>query len=132
VASRTAITTKNLRAPRRFQARGEGKSLRQIADVVGVSEKAIRKQLRRLGWPAAKAVQAELQLFAPAADPNVSGSAAPAEDPDAAAAPAADPNVSGSAARAEEPDASWPSCRASDYAADCPGCSPTEPLVDAT
>jgi hypothetical protein len=28
--------------------RGEGKSLRQIAEVVGVSEKAIRKQLRRL------------------------------------------------------------------------------------
>lgn len=31
--------------------------MRQIADVVGVSEKAIRKQLRRLGWPAAKVME---------------------------------------------------------------------------
>ena len=83
--------------------RGEGKSLRQIAEVVGVSEKAIRKQLRRLGWPAAKVVQGELPLPAPSADPNLSGSAAPADEPVAAAAAGADPNLSGSAAPADKP-----------------------------
>jgi hypothetical protein len=36
--------------------------LPQIADTVGVSEKAIRKQLRRLGWSAAKPAQAALPL----------------------------------------------------------------------
>ena len=82
--------------------RGEGKSLRQIAEVVGVSEKAIRKQLRRLGWPAAKVVQGELPLPAPGADPNLSGSAAPADELVAAPAPGADPNLSGSAAPADE------------------------------
>jgi lambda repressor-like predicted transcriptional regulator len=82
--------------------RGEGKSLRQIADVVGVSEKAIRKLLHRLGWPAAKAVQAELPL-APRADPNLSGSAGPVDEPAGTAAPGADPNLSGSAAPDDEP-----------------------------
>jgi transposase len=82
--------------------RGEGKSLRQIAEVVGVSEKAIRKQLRRLGWPAAKAMQAELPLSAPGADPNLSGSTAPADEPVAAPAPGADPNLSGSTAPVDE------------------------------
>jgi transposase len=76
--------------------RGEGMSLRQIADRVGVSEKAIRKQLRRLGWPSAKPVQAELPLLGPAADPNLSGSAPPAEAPVGMIEPAADPNLSGS------------------------------------
>jgi len=90
------------RARRVGRLRGEGKSLRQIADAVGVSEKAIRKQLRRLGWPVAKPVQAELPLPAPAADPNLSGSAAPAEAAVESAAPAADPNLSGSAVPAEQ------------------------------
>jgi transposase len=89
------------RAQRVGRLRGEGKSLRQIADAVGVSEKAIRKQLRRLGWPAAKPAQAELPLPAPAADPTLSGSAVPVEAAVAAAAPAADPNLSGSATPAE-------------------------------
>jgi len=83
--------------------RGEGKSLRQIAEVVGVSEKAIRKQLRRLGWPAAKSMQAELPLSASGADPNLSGSAAPVNEAVVAPASGADPNLSGSAAPADEP-----------------------------
>ena len=82
--------------------RGEGKSLRQIADRVGVSEKAIRKQLRRLGWPAARPVQTELPLPAPGADPNLSGSATPADEAVGTVAPAADPNLSGSATPADE------------------------------
>lgn len=55
--------------------------MRQIAEVVGVSEKVIRKQRRRLGWPAAKVVQVELPLPAPAADSNLSGSVAPTDEP---------------------------------------------------
>jgi len=78
--------------------RAEGKSLRQIAEVVGVSEKAIRKQLRRLGWPAAEPTQAPLPLSAPAADPKLSGSTAPVGEAAATPASAADPNLSGSAA----------------------------------
>ena len=81
--------------------RGEGKSLRQIAEVVGVSEKAIRKQLRRLGWPAAKPAQAELPLPSRDADPKRSGSAVAVEVAADSAAPAADPKRSGSVAAAE-------------------------------
>ena len=84
--------------------RGEGKSLRQIAEAVGVSEKAIRKQLRRMGWPATRAVQAELPL---SADPNLSGSAPADEEPAAALVPGADPNLSGSPASADEPVAAF-------------------------
>jgi transposase len=85
--------------------RAEGKSLRQIADVVGVSEKAIRKQLRRLGWPPTRPAQTQLS-FPRGADPNLSGSAVTAEEPAATAGgPGADPNLSGSAVTAEEPAA---------------------------
>ena len=66
----------------------EGKSLWQIAEAIGVSEKAIRKQLRRLGWPVANVVQAELSL---PAGPNLSGSATTAEESVATRAPDADP-----------------------------------------
>lgn len=86
--------------------RGEGKSLRQIAEVVGVAENAIRKQLRRMGWPVAKPVQAELTLLATSAHPNLSGSAAAIDEPVAVPAPAAHPNLSGSATAADEPVAS--------------------------
>jgi transposase len=82
--------------------RADGNSLRQIADAVGVSEKAIRKQLRRLGWPPAKPAQIELPLPAPAADPNLSGSAMAAVEPVEPPAPAADPNLSGSGAPADD------------------------------
>jgi len=60
--------------------RGEGKSLREIAERVGVSEKAIRKQLRSLGWPSATDDQIALPFDAPAADPNLSGSVSPPVD----------------------------------------------------
>ena len=85
-----------------IRLRGEGRSLREIADRVGVSEKAIRKQLRRLGWPAAKTEQTDLLLPESVADPNLSGSAAPVEDPAPGPSAVADPNLSGSAAPVEE------------------------------
>jgi transposase len=81
----------------------EGKSQRQIAERVGVSEKAIRKQLRRLGWRARDPVQQALPLVALAADPNLSGSVATAEELARAPAGDADPNLSGSVATAEKP-----------------------------
>jgi transposase len=86
--------------------RAQGKSQRQIAAVVGVSEKAVRKQLRRLGWPAARSVQIELPIATPAADPNLSGPTAPATEAPAPPAPTADPNLSGPAAPTAEASAS--------------------------
>jgi transposase len=91
----------------RLKARGH--SGREIARRLGVSEKAIRKSLRRLGWKDAVAQQGELALgdaaavavqtpVCPAdggADPNLSASAAAAlEAPPAAPTESADPNLS--------------------------------------
>ncbi len=78
----------------RLKAQGVGQ--REIARRLGVSEKSVRKMLRRLGWKPTPPTQAELPLEAgAAADPNMSafastatGSALPAS------APGADPNVS--------------------------------------
>ena len=75
----------------------EGLSTREVARRMGVSEKAIRKLLRREGWAERAAVQQSFS-FAPDADPNLSGQAESAS----AAAPAAsdasaDPNLSGQA-----------------------------------
>ena len=84
--------------------KGEGHSNREIARRLGVSEKAVRKLLRRLGWkpPAAQAEQLELALGD--ADPNLSASkvdtfkSPPQSGPSAAGSVArgADPNLSGS------------------------------------
>lgn len=72
-----------------------GQSNREVARILGVSEKSIRKVLRREGWVERAAVQQPLP-FAAGADPNLSGQAAP---PTVAAAPgtaaSADPNLSG-------------------------------------
>lgn len=51
--------------------KAEGKSNRQIARQLGVSDKAIRKVLRRLGWKAHQPEQ--LSLLADGADPKLSG-----------------------------------------------------------
>jgi transposase len=82
--------------------RAEGKSLRQIADAAGVSEKAIRKQLRRLGWAPSKPVQTELGLAAPTADPNLSAATARCGEPVQMPAPAADPNLSAAEAPGDD------------------------------
>jgi len=75
--------------------RAKGKSLREIGDAVGVSEKSIRNQLRRLGWRAPVAEQAELPLGPPGADPKLSASAAsPVEQAPADPAQGADPKLS--------------------------------------
>lgn len=90
--------------------KSEGTSNRAIAERVGVSEKAIRNLLRRLGWEPTDAVQSELPFAS--ADPNLSaeptamsrasaGSAAPDALSVAVTTPdpppnGADPNLSAS------------------------------------
>ncbi len=84
--------------------KGEGLSNRAIAQRVGVTEKAIRKLLRRLGWTERAPAQALLPFEAQrGADPNLSASVSPA--PAAAmtgASSAADPNVSAFVAASED------------------------------
>ena len=77
----------------RFKRRGQ--SNREVARSLGVSEKSIRKVLRREGWVERAAVQQSLP-FAAGADPNLSGQAALAPVEAAPrAATSADPNLSG-------------------------------------
>jgi transposase len=57
--------------------REEGHSQREIARRIGVSEKAVRKLLRRLGWPPVALAQPELGLNGPTtANPNMAGPSA--------------------------------------------------------
>jgi len=82
--------------------KADGMSNREIASRVGVSEKAIRKLLHRLGWRAPGTKQEALPL--PGADPNLSAPAgSPVENPPAAPAPSADPNLSATAAPSDVP-----------------------------
>lgn len=74
----------------------EGWSNYEIARRVGVTEKAIRKLLKRLGWRTQLPEQPGLALTT-GADPNLSAFAdAPVENTPASAPPAADPNLSAS------------------------------------
>ena len=52
--------------------KADGVSNREIAHRLGVSEKAVRKLLRRLGWSAARPIQPRLPIAAAGADPNLS------------------------------------------------------------
>lgn len=108
------------RGRRMNEMRARGLSNRGIAERMGVTEKAVRKVLHRLGWKAAVPEQAELPLDG--ADPNVSAPLCPpslgaarkadksspepatgAPGHETPAAPAADPNVSGSLNEAVAP-----------------------------
>ena len=92
------------RARRIHRLRADGLSLRDIASRVGVTEKAVRKSLRRLGWKETVPEQPVLPLVAAGADPNLS---APAPSSSLVAASSvvdtlslsscsgADPNLSG-------------------------------------
>jgi len=55
--------------------KADGLSTRDVARRLGLSEKAVRKQLRRLGWKAPKVEQLTLRLALAGADPNVAASA---------------------------------------------------------
>ena len=89
--------------------RSEGHSLRTIAARIGVSEKAIRKQLRRQGWPASLPAQPGLPMPGLGADLNLSGSGGRADEAAGRPSPAADPNLSGSDGAGDEGTAGRPS-----------------------
>jgi hypothetical protein len=110
--------------------RAQGKSHRQIATAVGVSEKAIRKQLRRLGWPAAEPAQIEQPSPGPAADPNLSGPPLPAGEPAESPGPATAPNLSGSGAATDDEPLAF-SAIAIRPTGGSTVCSPSSPINDA-
>jgi transposase len=75
----------------------QGQSNREIAQRLGVSEKAIRNRLRRAGWKRTEARQMPLAITPEGADPNVSALIVSDVAPPAMAAPPstrADPNLS--------------------------------------
>lgn len=82
--------------------KGAGHSNREIARRIGVSEVAVRKLLRRLGWAPSRPVQGLLSIDAPGANPNLSASAASTASTAATVSPSANPNLSASTVTAEE------------------------------
>ena len=83
--------------------KGAGHSNREIARRIGVSEVAVRKLLRRLGWAPSRPVQGLLSIDVPGANPNLSASTAPtAATAPAMAAPSANPNLSASPVAGDE------------------------------
>jgi transposase len=103
---RPRLRAARLRQVRRLRA--EGASLRQIAARLGVNEKAVRKLLKRLGFPPASGAQPRLPLAGAGAGPNLSASSKPMATPAASGGPngpgapatsgssGADPNLSAS------------------------------------
>jgi len=80
--------------------KAEGVAAREIARRLGVTDKAVRKLLRRLGWKPEREEQLALHLGSGGADSNLSGPESSAADcpEEAAGEPprGADPNLSGS------------------------------------
>lgn len=90
--------------------KAEGISNRTIAQQLGVSEKSVRKLLRRLGWAEHKPSQTELQFESGSADPNLSAfsdlpskTASSVEERSTSSESAADPNLSAFMSMTEEP-----------------------------
>jgi transposase len=97
--------------------RSKGVPVRKIAARIGVSEKAVRKQLRRLGWQPADSKQLSLPLpDETGADPNLSASPATTAEstvvaegnPSLSPSDPADPNLSASPP-ADDDESAWPS-----------------------
>jgi prepilin-type processing-associated H-X9-DG protein len=97
-SGRVRVAPARERLVQRLKNNGVGQ--REIARRMGVSEKAIRKLLRRLGWKATPLVQSQLALErAPTVDPNLS---VPAKSEALPQVPGADPNLSAFTAAAKE------------------------------
>lgn len=79
--------------------KGAGHSNREIARRIGVSEVAVRKLLRRLGWAPSRPVQGLLSIDVPGANPNLSASTASTA---ATASPNANQNLSASTVSGDE------------------------------
>ena len=98
---RSRLPGSHIRLVNRLKA--EGKSNRAIAVRLGVSEKAVRKLLKRLGWRPPQPEQMALPLAPAGADPNLSAFSQPPLDVAPATPPApADPNLSASSPAADE------------------------------
>ena len=81
----TRLKSARLRLAARLKA--EGLSNRAVAQRIGVSENAVRKLLRRLGWRPATGTQAGLPLAPPSAHPNLSAFYIPEDRKGTVAAP---------------------------------------------
>src|SRR5436190_8607121 len=86
------------------QLKNKGYAQREIARRIGVSENAVRKLLRRLGWKAASPIQTELSIsHQRTAHPKLSGSvSAAAPSPSPALTQSADPNLSAFSSASKE------------------------------
>ena len=83
------------RAARVRRRKEAGHTTREVARRLGVDEKAVRKQLRAMGWVEQHAAR-QLDLALAGADPNLSGGhAAKPAAAEPVPAPCADPNLSG-------------------------------------
>jgi len=98
---RARLTNSRRRLVQRLK--NSGYAQREIARRIGVSENAVRKLLRRLGWQTASSIQSELSFSEPgAAHPKLSGSApVVAPSPPPAPTNGADPNLCAFRATAE-------------------------------
>jgi transposase len=74
------------------QLKAQGCGQREIARRIGVSEKAVRKLLRRLGWKASPLVQGQFSFSAPGTASNSAPNRAPSASP--ISPPGADPKLS--------------------------------------
>jgi transposase len=98
---RARLSQTRKKAVQELKAQGVGQ--REIARRMGVSEKAVRKLLRRMGWKVTTPAQKELPLdVAATADPNLSAPIkAKATQSTPASAKGADPNLSASSTSKE-------------------------------
>ena len=84
--------------------KAKGLSNCEVAARLGVTEKAVRKQLARLGWKAGETTQPELPLAGGSSDPKLSGPARNSEgDRGAGGVSGSDPKLSGFSEGEPEP-----------------------------